>query len=144
MPVEAIVNAAYFTIRAGGRTFITFLFDSFFTWVIPVPVALMLSRLTSLDVMYMYLVIQTLEIIKVVVGFIILRSGIWCKKFVSDGAEPQEIAPAEQAPQGDLWLTKEEPSVPKGDEWLAQENEPTTVVEAENDFLDENSTRDLL
>ena len=144
VPVEAIVNAAYFTIRAGGRTFITFLFDSFFTWVIPVPVALMLSRLTSLDVMYMYLVIQALEIIKVVVGFIILRSGIWCKKFVSDGAEPQEIAPAEQAPQGDLWLTKEEPSVPKGDEWLAQENEPTTVVEAENDFLDENSTRDLL
>ena len=85
VPVEAITNAAYFTIRAGGKTFITFLFDSFFSWVIPVPVAFMLSRLTKLDVIYMYLIIQCLELIKVTIGFIILHSGVWCKKFVDDG-----------------------------------------------------------
>ena len=152
VPVEAIVNAAYFTIRAGGRTFITFLFDSFFTWVIPVPVALLISRLTNMDVEWMYLVIQALEILKVVIGFIILRSGIWCKKFVADGTPEQaEIlaggAPVEQVPQGDMWLAKdeqEESQVPQGDEWLVKEGAEPTVVEAENDFLDENSTKDLL
>ena len=110
VPVEALVNAAYFTIRAGGRTFVTFLFDSFFTWVIPVPVAFLLSRLTGLDVVEMYLVIQSLEIIKVVIGFIILRSGIWCKKFVADG---------EPAPSNDIPSEEEKP----------------TVVEPESDFL---------
>ncbi len=137
VPVEALVNSAYFTIRAGGRTFITFLFDSFFTWVIPVPMALILSRATNLDVIWMYLVIQSLEIIKVVVGFVILRSGIWCKKFVSDGT-PEEAeklkgtAPIEESkPQGDEWLLPKEPEEP-------------TVVEAESDFLDENSAKDLM
>ena len=89
VPIEAIVNAAYFTIRAGGRTFITFLFDSFFMWVLPVPMAFILSRLTNLNVIWMYLIVQGLEIIKVIIGFIILKSGIWCKKFVKD-VEPEE------------------------------------------------------
>ena len=94
VPVETIVNASYFTIRAGGRTFITFLFDSFFMWVIPVPVAFMLSRLTTLNVIWMYVVIQGLEIIKLVIGLVILKTGIWCKKFVKDNLEelPQEIS----------------------------------------------------
>lgn len=94
VPVETIVNASYFTIRAGGRTFITFLFDSFFMWVIPVPVAFMLSRLTALNVIWMYVVIQGLEIIKLVIGLVILKTGIWCKKFVKDNLEelPQEIS----------------------------------------------------
>ena len=99
VPLEAIVNCAYFTIRAGGRTLITFLFDSFFAWVIPVPVALIMSRLTNLDVIWMYLIIQCLEIIKMIIGFIILHSGIWCKKFVKDGSEIEStegIAEVEQ------------------------------------------------
>ena len=91
VPLEAIVNCAYFTIRAGGRTLITFLFDSFYTWVIPVPVALIISRLTDLDIIWMFLTIQCLEIIKMTVGFIILRSGIWCKKFVKDGNGIEEL-----------------------------------------------------
>ena len=90
VPLESIINCAYFTIRAGGRTLITFLFDSFYTWVIPVPVAIIISRLTNLDIIWMYLTIQCLEIIKMTVGFIILRSGIWCKKFVKDGTAIEE------------------------------------------------------
>ncbi|MBR1747793.1 MAG: MATE family efflux transporter [Clostridia bacterium] len=90
VPLEAVVNATYFTIRAGGRTVITFLFDSFFAWVIPVPVAFMLSRLTDLDVVRMYLVIQCLEIIKLIIGLLIFRSGIWCKNFVGVPAESSE------------------------------------------------------
>ena len=88
VPLQALLNAIYFTIRAGGRTIVTFLFDSFFSWVVPVPAAFLLSRLTDLDVVWMYLVIQSLEVIKLTVGFLILRSGVWCKKFVDNG-EPE-------------------------------------------------------
>ncbi len=133
VPVEAIVNAAYFTIRAGGRTFVTFLFDSFFAWVIPLPIALLLSRLTDLDVVYMYLIVQLLEIIKVVIGFFILRSGIWCKKFVADG-NVQEETPND-LPADDTWLVKEK--VAADDTWLVKEGEQATVVEPESDFLDD-------
>jgi|GEM_PF-53531 len=190
VPVEAIVNAAYFTIRAGGRTFITFLFDSFFAWVIPVPAALLMSRLTNMDVIYMYLVVQALEIIKVVIGFIILRSGIWCKKFVTDGtlrvddigtvsenavglatsglatsglttdgmttgnasssadyattgATNDNHTQGGEASSPDAWLIEDEPKA-ADDSWLVKEDEPTTVVEPESDFLDEQSTKGLL
>ena len=93
VPLQAMINTIYFTIRAGGRTFITFLFDSFYTWVIPVPVAIILSRLTNLDVIWMYLTISSIDIVKLIVGLCIFKSNIWCKKFVSDG---NEIEPAEE------------------------------------------------
>lgn len=38
-PVQGFLNALYFTLRSGGKTFITFIFDSVFTWVIPIPLA---------------------------------------------------------------------------------------------------------
>ena len=47
MPVQAYANAAYFTLRSGGKTLITFLFDSVFTCVVVAPVAYLLSRYTS-------------------------------------------------------------------------------------------------
>lgn len=87
MPMNSIVNAMYFTIRAGGKTLITFLFDSAFTWAVPVPVAFLLSRLTTIPVLWMYVIISSFEIIKLTIGFIMLRSGIWCRKFVDATAE---------------------------------------------------------
>ena len=39
-PIQGFLNALYFTLRSGGKTMITFLFDSVFTWVIPIPAAL--------------------------------------------------------------------------------------------------------
>ena len=37
MPIQAVLHATYFTIRSGGKTFITFLFDSTYVWVISIP-----------------------------------------------------------------------------------------------------------
>lgn len=39
MPLYGFSNCEYFTLRSGGKTFITFLFDSCFTWVVSVPMA---------------------------------------------------------------------------------------------------------
>ncbi len=49
MPVDAFTNASYFTLRSGGKTFITFLFDSGFVWCVCVTTALVLSRLTNIS-----------------------------------------------------------------------------------------------
>ncbi len=79
MPMFSYTHAAYFTIRSGGRIGITFLFDSCFTWVVSVPVAYFLSRHTSMNVIYMFIITQGLEVIKCVVGGIFVHSGIWAR-----------------------------------------------------------------
>lgn len=83
MPLYACTHATYFTIRSGGRTGITFLFDSCFVWVISVPIAFILSRFTNIDVVLMLIIIQSLEIIKCTIGLTMVHKGIWAKNIVS-------------------------------------------------------------
>ena len=82
MPCNAYANAAYFTLRSGGKTFSTLLFDSCFVWVFSVPTAYLLSRYTALPIIPLYGVCQALEVLKCVIGFIMLRRGSWIKNIV--------------------------------------------------------------
>ena len=50
MPFHAYTNASYFTLRSGGKTFITFLFDCCFVWIVNVPLAYCLSRFTGISI----------------------------------------------------------------------------------------------
>ncbi|MDD6320720.1 MAG: MATE family efflux transporter [Oscillospiraceae bacterium] len=84
MPLFAFANAAYFTLRSGGKTFITFLFDSCFTWVVTVPLAFVLSRYTSLPVMLVYLFVNAGDIIKCAIGFVLVKKGVWVNNIVGD------------------------------------------------------------
>lgn len=90
MPVWAFLNSAYFTIRTGGRTFITFLFDSVFVWVITVPVAFVLSRYTDIGIIPIYFACQAVDIIKCIIGFMLLKSSIWLNNIV-DGTREKTI-----------------------------------------------------
>ena len=51
MPFISYTNATYFTLRSGGQTMITFLFDSCFVWGVCIPLAYCLSRFTSLPIL---------------------------------------------------------------------------------------------
>lgn len=83
MPVASYVHAAFFTIRAGGKTFITFLFDSSVLWLISIPLAFCLTRFTDMNIVMIYLLCQMTEIIKLIIGFILVKKGVWLKKIVS-------------------------------------------------------------
>ena len=61
---------------------ITFLFDSVFSWVIPVPLAFVLSSFTQLPVLGVYAIIQSMDMIKVVVGYILVKRGVWITNLV--------------------------------------------------------------
>ena len=84
MPLEAYVNAAYFTLRSGGKAFITFLFDSCFMWCISVVTAFILCNYTALPILTIYLICQLLNFIKCIIGFIFIRSGSWIKNIVNE------------------------------------------------------------
>lgn len=82
MPVQAFLHTAYFTLRSGGRTIITFLFDSFFVWVFAIPTAFFLSRYSGLPVIATYILCQALDLIKCAVGFILVKKGVWLQNIV--------------------------------------------------------------
>lgn len=84
MPFDAFVHASYFTLRAGGKTFVTFLFDSVFIWLVSVPVAYVLSRFTSVPIVPLYACCQALQLIKCVVGAVLLKKGVWIHNIVSE------------------------------------------------------------
>ncbi len=82
MPLDAFAHAAYFTLRSGGKTLITILFDSCFVWVIHVPIAFVLSRYSALPILGLFAVIQFSNIIKDILGYIFVKKGIWIKNIV--------------------------------------------------------------
>ena len=82
MPFNAYTNAAYFTLRSGGKTLSTLLFDSCFVWVVSVPLAFSLSRFTGVPILPLYTVCQGAEILKCVIGFVMLKRGTWIRNIV--------------------------------------------------------------
>lgn len=82
MPVNSFTNACYFTLRSGGKTVITFLFDSGFVWTISVPLAFILSRFTAVPIVPMYAVILSADIIKCILGYTFMRKGVWLNTVV--------------------------------------------------------------
>ncbi|MCR5760616.1 MAG: MATE family efflux transporter [Sphaerochaetaceae bacterium] len=84
MPLEAFKNATYFTLRSGGRTFITFLFDGFSTMAVNFPIAFILSRFTDASVLWIFISVQIGGLVKAVVGFILVKKGVWLRNIVTE------------------------------------------------------------
>lgn len=83
MPQNAFLHASYFTLRSGGRTIVTFLFDSVFIWCVSVTIAFTLSRFTSLPVTMVFILVQAGDIIKCIIGFILVKKGVWLQNIVA-------------------------------------------------------------
>lgn len=84
LPVISVYYSSYFTMRAGGKTFLTFLFDSGYTFVFTFMAALLLTRLTSLPILIIYILVQCVDIPKATLGLILVRKGIWVHNIVND------------------------------------------------------------
>ena len=82
MPFQSFTNACYFTLRSGGRTGITFVFESIYMWCIVVPLAFVLSRFSPLAVVPMYMLVQSMEIVKAGIGFVLVKKGVWLRNLV--------------------------------------------------------------
>lgn len=77
MPLYAYINAVYFVLRSGGKTLITFLFDSFYYWIVSIPLAFILAHFTVLPVLTMYFLVQCMDFLKCILGAIMVRQGKW-------------------------------------------------------------------
>ena len=84
LPVQAVLNSLYFTLRSGGKTFITFLFDSVFTCFCVAPVAFLLCKFTELSIIAILILVSCLDFIKIIIGFILIKKGVWIYNLVEN------------------------------------------------------------
>ncbi len=75
-------NAAYFVLRSGGRTWITFLFDSAYLWVLKIPVTRLLISDQALAVAAVFALCEAIDIVKCVLGYILIKKGVWIRNIV--------------------------------------------------------------
>ena len=83
MPQAAFMHATYFTLRSGGKTIVTFLFDSVFVWCVSVPVAYCMSRFTGMPVIMIFAMVQISDWIKCIIGFVLVKKGVWLQNIVA-------------------------------------------------------------
>ena len=81
-PLHAFCHASYFTLRSGGKTWVTFLFDSAYLWVISIPVARLLSTGTAWHIILVYAICQFIDIVKCIIGYILLKRKVWINRIV--------------------------------------------------------------
>ena len=77
MPLQAYIFPVYFTLRSGGKTVITFLFDCGSIWILSIPLAFCLSHFTTWPILAIYVASHSIDIIKCVVGYVMIKKGSW-------------------------------------------------------------------
>lgn len=84
MPLNAFCHCTYFTLRSGGKTVVTFLFDSVYTWVLVIPVATFLAKYTTFSIAWVFFLVQSLEFVKAIIGFFMVKSDVWLQNIVEE------------------------------------------------------------
>lgn len=82
MPVQTVNNSCYFTLRSGGKTLLTFIFDCGFMWGVSATIAFCLSRFTAIPIEALFTCVLSLDIVKGIIGYILLKKDIWLNSVV--------------------------------------------------------------
>ena len=82
MPFGAFLHASYFTLRSGGKTIITFLFDSVFICCVSLPAAYIMAHYTAVPILPLYAAVQAIDLIKCVIGFILVKKRVWVQNII--------------------------------------------------------------
>lgn len=83
MPFMSYTNATYFTLRSGGQTMVTFLFDSCFVWAFCIPLAFGLSRFTEITILPLYAICLSTDLVKCVLGAYMIKQGKWIQNLTA-------------------------------------------------------------
>ncbi len=83
MPLQAYIFPVYFTLRAGGKTMITFFFDCGSVWLLSIPIAFCFSRFSGLSILVIYALCQATDIIKCIIGYYLIKKGTWIQNLAA-------------------------------------------------------------
>ncbi|MHC1785719.1 MAG: MATE family efflux transporter [Christensenellales bacterium] len=82
MPTYAVSHCCFFTMRSGGSTLLTFLFDAAYMWVVNIPLALALAHLTGIPIIYLFPLCEAAGLFKMALGIFLVNKGIWARNIV--------------------------------------------------------------
>lgn len=85
--INGINTTLFFLLRAGGKTGVVFLFDCVFGYFITLPLSIIICYLTPLNFVSMYMIIYSVDLLKTILGFILLLSKKWCKNLTNHNEE---------------------------------------------------------
>ena len=75
-----------FCTQVGRQDTATFIFDSAYSWLIFVPYAYIITHYTKLNIYVIYPISLIPDILKSVIGVLIVRTGYWAQNMVSNNA----------------------------------------------------------
>ncbi len=86
-PMHAFLQCCYFTLRCGGKTGVTFVFDCAFICFGNLPLAYCLAHFTGINILWMYACVQLFDLTKCAFGFAMVKKGVWINNLVEGSVE---------------------------------------------------------
>lgn len=80
MAANSYVVATYYTLRSGGLSVLTMLYDCVYAWVFTVPTAFVLAYFTNVGIYVMFPAVIFVESAKCFVGFLLVSKAGWVRK----------------------------------------------------------------
>lgn len=91
LPINSIINSCYFTLRSGGKTLITFVFDSVYMLCVVVVFTYIIAKYTSMPTVLVYALSLAIEIPKAVLGIVLVKKGTWINNLVGTSSEKETV-----------------------------------------------------
>lgn len=76
-PINSLTFCTYFTLRSGGKTLITSLYDSGLLWCASIPLAYCLTQFTDLPILPVFILCQSVDFLKAALGVCMVKKGTW-------------------------------------------------------------------
>jgi Na+-driven multidrug efflux pump len=83
-PIIMFTRIPFFVLRSGGRVYEIILLDSLFMWVVKVPVALIAGYYFKLDLMMIYLLVESTRFLNAIISMSFYRQKKWLKNLSAD------------------------------------------------------------
>jgi putative MATE family efflux protein len=84
IPIFAIAVCCFVILRTGGKTRLILLLDSFSMWIITVPMTWLIVLFTPLPLVWIYVLVQSVDLLKSAVGLILLKKSNWAVNLTTD------------------------------------------------------------
>ena len=86
MPLMAFAHCCYFTLRSGGKTVMTFLFDCVPVWVVNIPIVFSLVHWTDAPIAFIFLASQLVNFFKCCFGAWMVKKGVWIHNITKEAS----------------------------------------------------------
>jgi len=83
-PIMMMTRIPFFVLRSGGRVLEILLLDSIFMWVVKVPIALLFGNVFDVNIIILFLAVESTRLLNAFVSLFFYRQKLWLKNLSVD------------------------------------------------------------